>query len=861
MPAGGAEPPGFAASPCRTSARLRVIRFNFSEPDAEARARRATHLAHLGELSAARQALLADPLAPPTQGTFEALSNAERRPPEPYTPVDPDLAAWDPPVPVVLNRVALLANLRRARKGAAPGPSGLTAEMLRVVLDDADASQSFSDVASQLACARVPDDIVPALGLGRVVALSKPNGGTRGLVIGDFLRRLVARTLAQQYAAPLAEACHPHQYALGSRVGAEALIHEVQARCAADPRLTVVSLDAAAAHDGMSRQTVLRELKEVPEASALLPFVRLWLGRTSTYFWMTSLSWLTRSEPWISSGGLSATSRFTPASCLNLSKTAIWNGAGVAPDGLHALSTTSRTWLGDSSLAPAQRGLVLLGAPFGTPEFVQAHLQQTLERQATFLNQLPNLHDTQVGWLLLSCCACPRAQYALRTLPPASTHEYAIRHDAAVLRCLDSLLFADAAEGLPGQVAARVQLALRPGGLGLRSAARHAPAAFWASWADTLPALLKRDRPFALRLAEGLEAGSELPELLPLQTARDSLSAVGFEAPSWHDVLHGQEPRPLVLDEPQLDNTRGWQRAASHAVDGFCQRALLRELDASSAALLDSQAGPYAARIFTARPTSPELTLESPLFRALLLRRLRLPLPLTAARCRCRQPHDAFGDHLAACPRSGVLRSRGGPLERAAARVCREAGATVAMHALVRDLNVVPVRQDERRIEVIANGLPLWGGVQLAVDTTLVSPLTAAGMPRRDSGRTAGAALRVAERAKARAYPELASGRRCRLVVLGIEVGGRWSLQAAEFVRLLARSKARAALPAQRAACTAAFVLRWSALLAFAAARTFAASLLSLPLSGTANVDGDMPLLSDVLADSSEQPPLASRMP
>ena len=32
----------------------------------------------------------------------------------------------------------------------------------------------------------------------------------------------------------------------------------------------------------------------------------------------------------------------------------------------------------------------------------------------------------------------------------------------------------------------------------------------------------------------------------------------------------------------------------------------------------------------------------------------------------------------------------------------------------MRDLNAVPVRQ-ERRVEVIANGLPLWGGVQLAV--------------------------------------------------------------------------------------------------------------------------------------------------
>ena len=51
-------------------------------------------------------------------------------------------------------------------------------------------------------------------------------------------------------------------------------------------------------------------------------------------------------------------------------------------------------------------------------------------------HQLPSLHDIQVGWLLLFCCACPRTQCALRTLSTASTHGYATRHDAAVLRCL-----------------------------------------------------------------------------------------------------------------------------------------------------------------------------------------------------------------------------------------------------------------------------------------------------------------------------------------------------------------------------------------------------------------------------------------
>ena len=100
------------------------------------------------------------------------------------------------------------------------------------------------------------------------------------------------------------------------------------------------------------------------------------------------------------------------------------------------------------------------------------------------------------------------------------------------------------------------------------------------------------------------------------------------------------------------------------------------------------------------------------------------------------------------------------------------------------------------------------------------------------------------------------SCRRCRLVVLGLEVGGRWSRQAALFVRLLARCRARAAPAASRAA---AFALRWSALLAFAAARSFAASLLALPISVTANVDGESPLISKIVADSAEQPPQQKR--
>ncbi|OLP76386.1 hypothetical protein AK812_SmicGene43688 [Symbiodinium microadriaticum] len=247
----------------------------------------------------------------------------------------------------------------------------------------------------------------------------------------------------------------------------------------------------------------------------------------------------------------------------------------------------------------------------------------------------------------------------------------------------------------------------------------------------------------------------------------------------------------------------------------------------------------------------------------MLLRRLRLQLPLVPAFCPCRRRLDALGDHRASCPRSGLLRSRAVPLERAAARVCREAGATVATNVLLRDLNLVVQRQDERRIEVIANGLPLWSGAQLAVDTTLVSALDSAGQARRHQRSTAGAALRIARKAKERTYPELLRSARCRLVVLGIELGGRWSTEAAQFIRLLARSRARAAPPLLRSSATAAYVTRWSALLSFAAARALAASLLSLPLAHTANVDGDPLDLSDLLGAAHEAlpPSLPSRLP
>jgi hypothetical protein len=185
----------------------------------------------------------------------------------------------------------------------------------------------------------------------------------------------------------------------------------------------------------------------------------------------------------------------------------------------------------------------------------------------------------------------------------------------------------------------------------------------------------------------------------------------------------------------------------------------------------------------------------------------------------------------------------------------------VATNVFVRDLNVDEGAVDGRRLEVVANGLPLWGGAQLAVDTTLVSPLRRNGEARRLAATEPGVALRAARRDKERTYPELVIGRRCRLVVLAFEVGGRWSEEAASFVRLLARAKARSAPELLRASVARAWAARWANHLSCAAQRAFATSLLELPLANENNVDGEPPPLGDLLSDCRwEEQPRPSRL-
>ena len=119
----------------------------------------------------------------------------------------------------------------------------------------------------------------------------------------------------------------------------------------------------------------------------------------------------------------------------------------------------------------------------------------------------------------------------------------------------------------------------------------------------------------------------------------------------------------------------------------------------------------------------------------------------------------------------------------------------MASNVFVRDMGLAAFDAlDGRRLEIVADGLTLWRGAQLAIDTTMVSPLTRDGMARPRAADHGGAVLEVARRRKETTYPELSGeGGRARLVVLAVEVGGRWNSETAQFLTALARARAQEA--------------------------------------------------------------------
>ena len=160
---------------------------------------------------------------------------------------------------------------------------------------------------------------------------------------------------------------------------------------------------------------------------------------------------------------------------------------------------------------------------------------------------------------------------------------------------------------------------------------------------------------------------------------------------------------------------------------------------------------------------------------------------------------------------------------------------------------------DQRRLDFAVYGLDIFGGLPLCVDATIVSPLSAEGVPHPGCASDHDAVFAQAMRDKYAKYSDLVASDRCVFLVVAAGTGGRWSDDCVRLLRELARFRAASEPPLLRRSMQAAFLRRWWSLLSVALHDSIAAALdPSLDV-----VEGVFPIL-DAVDVWARDPPLVS---
>ena len=308
---------------------------------------------------------------------------------------------------------------------------------------------------------------------------------------------------------------------------------------------------------------------------------------------------------------------------------------------------------------------------------------------------------------------------------------------------------------------------------------------------------------------------------------------------------------------------RGWQFKASDIIHKAKYTSQLSQNNPTTVAKLRSQAGTAAAMWLDTQPISVWAKIPANLFCTGLRMRAFLPLPLQERVCPaglCNCELDEFGYHLLACPLIGRKKWRCIPLEKAFVQIVKEAGGYAKHNVPIDRIQAQGIaRGDQRRLDGVGWGLPIFEGLPIVMDATIRSPLTGAGLPAPGSYRKDGATFRQARYDKRRAYPELHDSPACTFLTLSCETGGRWSKEVSDLVGALTTYKSEQYTRALRKSIKLLYTRRFWQLLSVAAMKGITASVEGLGEIDDSGAFLQMPHFEEVLAGA-DLPPEVSRL-
>ena len=403
-----------------------------------------------------------------------------------------------------------------------------------------------------------------------------------------------------------------------------------------------------------------------------------------------------------------------------------------------------------STYIPSTRGgFDLLGSPIGPASHCESTVLKRVKKVQKILTKLGDLQDSQMETTLLrSCLALPKVAFALRTSPPSHTQQATVVFDNALLEALSDL----AGGSLPEWAWLKASLPSSLGGLNIRRASLHAPAAYISSL-DQSKLLVARI------LGRVPEASQHLaPALLDLATA---------DRHDWCSIEDVDVPLCL--------------RHLSHSIDKASYIHLLTGApDTRSKALALSTAIPHAGDWLNIIPSHAlGLHLHDWEFRLCLQYWLGLQMVEEGAQCPiCHAVADPLGDHQVGCGGNGDRIHRHDSVRDA----LFSAAQTAALAPRKEVPSLIP-GTSSRPADVY---LPNWmRGQPAALDVHVISTLQQ--LTLKEAAVTQGYALSVGEERKRAAHSEACHAVGVTFIPMVVETLGGWVEEAALTVKIIGR--------------------------------------------------------------------------
>ncbi|CAI7833372.1 unnamed protein product [Closterium sp. NIES-53] len=165
--------------------------------------------------------------------------------------------------------------------GVGAGPSGTTFEHLcDAALINSSVGKHLHARINTILTGNLPPAVAELLTTSRLIALTKPDGGTRPIAIGESITRLAAKTALTLTPGAAREFFLPHQFGMAVPGGAKAIIHITHTYLMANPGALALQADLANAFNSVNWAAIAASLRGSSLAS-LLPPVKLSYGLPS----------------------------------------------------------------------------------------------------------------------------------------------------------------------------------------------------------------------------------------------------------------------------------------------------------------------------------------------------------------------------------------------------------------------------------------------------------------------------------------------------------------------------------------------------------------------------------------------------